>query len=436
MFPDGWALVADLEYRQHLARAACAGKMDRRDDLLAAVEAAHRAVTLYRNEFDYHSMVIMQFDAAAALHELGDATAALAALEEALHMDREYGFRHDARENYELLLSWRGQPAGAAAVAKLMRSFPHRQATFEFGWHPTDARIVLDRRRALLSEGRIVHSRAAAEFERRISADPGGGWAVSYTHRLAAYEPGVWPSERMPKLPALAFLPAPLCALDFKVTAAGGFDGVTDAKSFATLLAARTAALIRAGGISRHEESSITNDAVAGVRTTLSPGILAAATAENYQIETAMWIGAKLEQGVWYQISAPLSLPGASRFVVPQRIEFSFSRRVPCTGGAAEKKCVEIVMHAIPNQTTIDNMFADMDGSSPEYRYMDYAASTDARIVVDPATLLPYAREERIYWYISAGKSAADKILQSEHLVSTTRYIPARPGPPGPRKES
>jgi hypothetical protein len=53
---------------------------------------------------------------------------------------------------------------------------------------------------------------------------------------------------------------------------------------------------------------------------------------------------------------------------------------------------------------------------------MAYAASTDARIVVDPATLLPYVREERIYWYASLGRSAADKILQSEHLLFTTRY--------------
>ena len=33
-----------------------------------------------------------------------------------------------------------------------------------------------------------------------------------------------------------------------------------------------------------------------------------------------------------------------------------------------------------------------------------------------------YAREELVYWYASIGKSAKDKVLQSEHLVSTTRY--------------
>ena len=93
-------------------------------------------------------------------------------------------------------------------------------------------------------------------------------------------------------------------------------------------------------------------------------------------------------------------------------------------------------MHATPDQKAVNNLLADVGGSSPDYRYTDYAASIDARIVVDPATLLPYAREERIHWYISVGKSAADKLLQSEHLVSTTRYTTPRPRVPTPHKES
>jgi hypothetical protein len=410
--------------------------MDRRDELLAALEAARRAVTLYRIEFDYHSMVVMQFDSAVTLQQLGAEAAALAALEGALRMDREFGLREDARENYELLLTWRGEPAGSVQVASLMRDFPQRRATLEFGWHPTDARIALDRRRVCLSEGQIAYSRAAAAFEGRITAGEGGGWTVSYAHRLAAYEPGVWPIKQRTKLPQLAFSPAPLAALDFKVSATGGFDGVTDSKSFAARLTARTAALIRAGGPTGHDGPAVTKDALETAAEAVSPGILEAETAENHQVQTAMWVGATLEQGVWYAMSAPLLLPGAPVFAVPQRIEFAFTRRVPCTRGAAEERCVEIVVHATPDQTTVNNLLADMGGASPEYRYMDYAASIDARIVVDPATLLPYAREERIYWYLSVGKSAAEKILQSEHLVSTTRYTTPRSRAPMPHKES
>jgi hypothetical protein len=422
MFPDGWALVADLEYRQHLARAACARGTDRRDEQLAALDAARRAVTLYRDEFDYHSMVVMQFDAAVTLHQLGEEAMALAALEAALRMDREYGFQDDARENYRLLLTWRGEPAGPAQVASLMHDFPRRRAAFRFGWHATDARIVVDRRCIRLSDGQIAHSRAGAAFERHITSDESGGWMVSYTDRLSAYDPGVWPSERSPRLPQLVFAPAPLLASDFKVSATGGFDGVTGSKTFAARLSARTVALIRAGGLSSHDGAGATKDALESAVSATTPGVLEAQTAENYQLETAMWIGATLEQGVWYEMSAPLLLQGPTRYIVPQRIEFAFTRRVPCSADAGAKKCVEIVLHATPDQKTLKNLLADLLAPSPSYRYSDFAASTDARMVVDPTTLLPYVCEERIYWYVSIGGKAADKILQSEHLVSTTRY--------------
>src|SRR5215469_6637870 len=106
MFPDGWARATDLEYRMHLARATC-NETDRENELHSAVAAARRAVELYRNAFDYHSMAITQFEVAIVLQQLGDKAAALAAVETALDMDREYGFPDDARENYKLLLTWR-----------------------------------------------------------------------------------------------------------------------------------------------------------------------------------------------------------------------------------------------------------------------------------------------------------------------------------------
>lgn len=137
-----------------------------------------------------------------------------------------------------------------------------------------------------------------------------------------------------------------------------------------------------------------------------------------------MWIGAPLEQGVWYEISAPLSLPGMSLFVVPERIEFAFTRLVRCTPGAAAGSCVELVIHATPDEQALDNLLADIGDSFQGGLSVDYAASTDARIVLDPATLLPYAREEQIYWYAAFGKDAGDTILESEHVPSTTRYGP------------
>ena len=422
MFPDGWPQAADLEYRLHLARAACGSKADSRDDMLAAVAAARRAADLYRNEFDYQSMVIMQFDAAVALHELGENAAGLKALETALDMDREYGLRDDALQNYKLLLTWRGEPSGAAQVAELMQDFPKRQAVLNFGWHASNAQITFDSRRVNLEQGQVVHGHAAAVFERRIDADHGGGWNVSYAHRLDQYEPGVWPSNHSATARRLIFSPAVFPAVGYKVSAKGEFEGVMDAKAFADRLIAKTEGMIKAGAVPSKDSHDATSDALESVADALAPGMLEAATAENYQLETAMWIGARLDQGVWYQISAPLSLPALSQFLVQQHLEFAFTRRVPCTAGAAAQTCAEIVIRATSDKTSLHDLLVDLTGSNTGAQSVEYDASIVIRIVVNPATLLAYTREDQIYWYASLGPGPGGAVLSSEHIVSRTTY--------------
>ncbi len=422
MFPDGWARLSDLEYRLHLARSGCGSNADRADELRAALAAARRAVALYRNVFDYRSMVIMQFDAAVAVHQLGDSAAALTALEAALEMDREYGFEDDARENYQLLLSWRGEPAGTAQVAALMQDFPRRRAILKFAWRPSDAQITLERYRASLDDGQIVRSRAAATTDRRIAADRGGGWRVSYARPMSRYDPGVWPSMQSSQTRPRVFVAAPLPWVGFKTSAAGEFDGVTDSQAFASWLTAKTDELIRAGAPSGDQARSVMNSAIETTSEALSPGVLEATTAENYRLETAMWIGATLEQGVWYEISAPLSLPAPPQIVVQYRIDFAFTRMVSCSANAAARSCVEIVMRATPDQESLDEVIDALSDTYPYTRFKDYETSTQARLVTDPATLLPYVREEQVYWYASPGRGRGDAILQSEHLVLTERY--------------
>ena len=415
MFPDGWARATDLDYRLHLARATCGGEKDHELELRSAVAAARRAVDLYRNAFDYRSMAITQFEVGIVLHQLGESTAALAALQTALDMDREYGFQDDARENYKLLLTWRGEPADDAQIARLMRDFPKRRAVLQFAWHPSDARITLESHRERLDDGQIVSSRAAATFERRVSTDNHGGWSVSHANRLTAYEPGVWPTLQGPQTLRMVFDPGAPPEADFKVSATGEFVSVTDAKAFAARLVARTKELIRAAAPPGDQARSLMSAALEATADTISPGMLEATTAENYQLETAVWIGATLEQGAWYEISAPLSLPGMPRAVVQHRIEFAFTRMLPCTAGAAAQTCIELVIHATPNEEALDQVTADAGLTA-------YTSSTEARIVTDPATLLPYAREERLYWHTTRRMGGRESVLQSEHLFSTTTY--------------
>jgi hypothetical protein len=220
----------------------------------------------------------------------------------------------------------------------------------------------------------------------------------------------------------MAFTPALLPEAGFKVSATGEFGVVTDSKAFAPELAARTEGLIRAAAPpSGDHVRDMMEEAVETTPTDLSPGMLEAAAAANYQLDTAMWIGATLDQGVWYEIDAPLPLPGMPRVIAPSRIEFAFTRMVPCSVGAAEPTCVEIVVRSVPDNKALDRVRADYNSQSDDEQIDDYTASTKARIVTDPATLLPFAREKwDYYWYTSFGKS--NTVLQSEHLVSTTSY--------------
>jgi hypothetical protein len=117
----------------------------------------------------------------------------------------------------------------------------------------------------------------------------------------------------------VAFPPAVIPEVGYKVSATGEFDVVTESGTFAAELATRTEELIRTSAPAGKQARDLMEAAVETAPENLSPGILEAATAENYQSETAMWIGATLEQGVWYEVGAPLTLPGMPRIVTQHR---------------------------------------------------------------------------------------------------------------------
>jgi hypothetical protein len=412
MFPDGWARTADLAYRLHLARADCFADPGHAAELRAAVTAAAHASELYANTFDYHAAVIMHFNTAIILNRLGDPAAAVTALQSTLAMDREYGFRDDAAENYRLLLTWQGQAADSARVAALMQDFPKRQAVLKFAWRPGDAHVSLEDSRENLWDGAVSRSRATASYERHIGADATGGWMISYTQDPGQYQPGVWPETEASQTVTAVFSPARIAALNFKVSASGQFGGTTDAEVLSARLTAQTDELIRAHVPATSAAAELTKQALDATDVALSSVLLVAEAVEDYQPETSMWTGATLDQGVWYQLSAPLSLHGLSRVVVQQRLEFAFTRMVPCAAGVLDSTCVELVIRTTPEQGAVDSLIND------------YAASTATRIVVDPATLLCFSREDRLYWYASLGDGHGEAILQSEHRVATTSVTP------------
>ena len=428
VMPSGPALVADIEYQLHLARASCnAGATVRDQELHAALKSAQRAVDLYRDEFDAVSMVTMQFNLAVTHHNLGDDAAAVAALRTTLDLDREYGFADDAEDNYELLLQWSNEDAGSERVEALMKDFPERSATLSFGWAESDSTLTLQTDVSQLTGEDFAHFQASRSARRHVRKR-WDTWVVS--HDLDD------PHFKVEELPAGDGLAQPLANSlagmlahfhDFRLRHNGDFD--QDKADIRFAFRARTAAKALARDLgaldlnSKGDRSTpLMRQLEAAVRDQLSPVVLATQTAEDYNLEAGTWISATLEQGVWYDMTAGLLLPLAPRVFMTHKIQFTYSRSVPCVPGAAELSCIEIVLRAVPDP---DVLKADLDTLARNShlasgRVPRLWSVITMRLVTDPATLRTYSRETRWHAYWSDGVSGPDKSLfESEKTLES-----------------
>jgi hypothetical protein len=150
--------------------------------------------------------------------------------------------------------------------------------------------------------------------------------------------------------------------------------------------------------------------------------------AEDYDFQTGVWIGATLEQGVWYKMSVPLTLPGARQLLLPHRVEFAYTRNLPCTPASTSPTCVEMVVHATPEAASVAYLlnFVDRElGRNPLIK-THFWATTYMRIVTDPNTLTTYLYDERRYWHASGVNLGVNDFgnpdNHSERLVSTFTY--------------
>jgi tetratricopeptide (TPR) repeat protein len=402
--PWGPARQADLEYQIHFARAACGSAQGREQELRAALESARRSVGLYRDALDAVSMVTMQFNTGVAHRSLGDNDAAIAALRTTLEMDREFGFEDDARDNYALLLQWRGEDAGPDQVAARMKDFPKRSTTLNFGWFASTARVALENDYWQSANGEILHLHSARTAQRQVRKGL-QSWVVSYQPGDAHYDLGTPPHEDPAARGFANYLVRMLIQFhDFSVARNGDFNETDGAFKFGGRVRADAKGLIRdlasSGG-----RSPLTRSFDHAVDAALLPDASEAAVAEDYNLQTGTWIGATLEQGVWYDMTVPLSLPLAQNFFVMHKIQFAYTRPVPCTAESADLACAEIVLRATPDPTLLKTILETLARKSrlPQGQIPRLWSVTYVRLVTDPATLQPYALDSRHHSYWSIG---------------------------------
>lgn len=428
VLPVGRARLADLEYRIHTARASpsCgADQSTRESELREALSAAQSAVGLYRDALDYQSMAIMQFDVGVTQRMLGDAAAAVAALQATIDMDREYGFRDDARDNYKLLAQWSGRLGADAAAATAMQDFPTRKTTLKFGWSVGNTRVRLDESYAQVVDGRPARYQGSRSFKRTYREGL-SEWVVSDEPGTVDFNFTDWPDKpvALHEL-VLSFERSLQQVPDFQVNKRGDFQWALGAQSLAWKLSTATRALFVHYDLSEPASSRVPESVARAVALAFAPQVIELRAAEDYNFETGAWIGATLEQGVWYKMSAPLALPGLVQVVLPHNVEFAYTHQVPCTADSTDRSCVEIVIRATPREDALQGFNESWTATLKlsHGRTAQYWSATYMRIVTDPNTLMTYIRDVRRYWHICDGGNGPDDVAdESERLVSTSTY--------------
>ena len=420
--PAGLARAIDVDYQIHSARAACGAAEQRGAELRAALDSAQRAVELYRDSYDAVSMVTMQFNSSVAYHDLGDSVAAVSALQEAITMDREYGYADDAEDNYALLLQWKNEDASPDQVAARMQDFPERSATLAFGWFPSVSEISVESGYTQVADGEVLSVHSTRSAQRRVHKGL-TSWSVSFQAAPAHFDLANPPT----KDPALQGFATSLAGMllqfhDFELGRKGDFDSSKGDFRFGSRVRADVSDLTRDYLASRGTPptAQFMRSVSKALSAQLSPNVTDSLLAENYNFETGTWIGATLEQGVWYNLMASLSLPLEPQVFVWHEIEFAYTHPVPCLADAKESACIEIVLHATPDRAVLEDILRALGRGArlPRAQLPQLQAVTHMRLIVDPVTLVAYRRDVRRYSYWSDGTTGPNHALTESEKTS------------------
>jgi hypothetical protein len=214
-------------------------------------------------------------------------------------------------------------------------------------------------------------------------------------------------------------------APDIVVSNNGNFDKIDNLKKVAAKLSTETADWVPDLAAKAPATGELTSGTIETLAFDFTPVFIASRLTEDYNLETAAWIGATLEQGVWYTMSAGLIMPGLEGLTIEHDVRFAFTRDVPCTPQSADKACVEIVVRATPDpealKSGLENLGRFLKLQSGQA--VRYWSSTLLRLVVKPDTLQPYLSDTRRSWYLAVdGPVKNDPVIGDERIVSTVTY--------------
>jgi hypothetical protein len=269
-----------------------------------------------------------------------------------------------------------------------------------FAWSAGDANVDLAMSLAGVAGSGTMHVSASRTVQRHVQAAEQGGWRVSYgpgpvvQGDLSGLSRTAWlrgfvlrETEDLLELP------------DIQLSAQGDFQHVIDERAYSLRLQSAAQQLLQEHSAQEDPSAADTH----GIEVELAPELVAARAEADHDMTSAAWSGAALDQGVWYRTQARLRMPGITQLGLTHDVEFAYTRRVPCVEGAPARSCVELVVHASPQPQEVTTLVRDLARTLHLPRGLEYWSATYMRIVVDPATLTPYVRDTRRYWYINCG---------------------------------
>jgi hypothetical protein len=408
-------------YHVEAARARCtAAAAPKKAALESALALARESVAGYRALFMYEPMTIMQFNVAQAAFDLGDRTLAIKELQAAIELDRAFGFKADAEDNFRTLSRWQGKTPSDAEVAAFSTPFAPRSVTLKFGWKPARVESSATFDSATYEGASVKHTKFSLPITGTITADKD---VLLYETKVGEpkLDTASMGTEVEKKLVALmARVLAKVPAAEISTT--GVFQAARDVDAFAQRLNAEidsaTAALVPAD-----------DPRFPAIKAAMDQELKPSATAENlfgkiqegYSLETGIWTDATLEQNRWVSLPLTLAMNGTPQGFIEHTVKAAFARRLPCAAGQPADGCVELLIEAVPTPQAILDAATKLRDTGQGR--LDYVAATRLRLVVDPATLVPYENETLRYAYIAlANKGQRVLKISSEQSTVTYRY--------------
>lgn len=411
-------------YSIEMARYRCLADAEQKHAaLLAAQKLARDAVEGYRAAFYYDSMAVMQYNVAQSYLDLGDKAQAIKELQGAIDMDKTYGLRRDAEENFRVLKEWQGVKATDAEVAAFVAELKPETVTLAFGWKPFSVHANAQYDFGSFEGADVKHTKFTLPMTGKLRNEKDQfvyEWTTGEPRIESAFATDAAGRVERKIVAVLARLVGRLPPAEISRT--GEFKGVREvdvlSKTMTQEIDDAVASTVPAGDARLPQIKAVVDEAL---RPYAKPENLLGKFQEQFALDTGIWIGAKLEHGTWLQMPLVMSLNGTPQGFVRQQARFVLTRWLPCQPKSAPRSCIEIVLEAQPEKPAVADIATKMAAAN-QGRF-DYIGETRRRIVVDPATLRVYESEAVRLSYIAVTKDKRRAVkIGADHNVIISRY--------------